>query len=71
MSLWESRLLDSLTFCVLILQLVVLYTGRVDLLFYLLVIHKSQSADSLQKCPQPLFSTSVPSVADGCSRYRG
>lgn len=57
MSLWESKLLDSLTFCVLILKLVVSYAmvlggGGVDLLFYLFVIHKSKTADSLQKNPR-------------------
>lgn len=69
MSLWESKLLDSLTFCVLILKLVVSYTVGVDLLlFYLLVIHKSKTADSLQKSPQPLLSVPVSTISDRCSR---
>lgn len=64
MSLWECKLLDSLTFCVLILKLAVSYAGGVDLLFYLLVIHKTRTADGLQKSPWPLLSMSVSRISD-------
>lgn len=59
MSLWESKLLDSLTFCVLILKLAVPYTGG---LIYCFACLCSIKAEMLTVCRrlQPLLSTSVP-----------
>lgn len=64
MSLQESKLLDSLTFCVLILKLAVhtlavSYTAGVDLRFCLRIA--SRTADSLQQpCSAPWQHSRVP-----------
>lgn len=64
MSLWESKLLDSLTFCVLILKLAVLYTGGLIYCFTRLCFIK---AKLLTVCRRLwlLLSTSVSRIS-GC-----